>query len=185
MTQPLIKPFRAFRPGLLIGLISYLVVGVAIAQPADQASAQLSESRPAQIILGWIEPVQVNWLPHPIEAKIDSGADHSSLHATEIQFHDKGQTTWVRFRSVDHQILDYPLLRSATIKRKDATVEKRPVVKMQICIDHQWQTVAVNLVNRSHFRYPMLIGRSALTDGFLIDPNRTHLTQPQCAPQQP
>ncbi|WP_373017461.1 ATP-dependent zinc protease [Thiomicrorhabdus sp.] len=173
MTIPNIKS------NLLIWLICLIIL------PIHSALAQTNDTPPVADILGWVEPVYVMPLKQKIEAKIDSGADHSSLHATDIELIDRQQKTWVRFRSLNRQTVTLPLLRYASIKRKDSTLEKRPVVQLTICLNRRILNVETNLVDRGHFKYPMLIGRSALANGVLIDPNRTGLTQPQCAIKTP
>ena len=48
----------------------------------------------------------------------------------------------------------------------------RPVVKEEISIKGKKMMVKINLTNRKHMRYSFLIGREALREGFLIDPER-------------
>ena len=39
---------------------------------------------------------------------------------------------------------------------------KRPVVLMAVKLGNQTKTIRVNLTNRKHFIYPMLLGREAI-----------------------
>ena len=48
----------------------------------------------------------------------------------------------------------------------------RPVVEEEISINGRRMKVKINLTNRKHMKYNFLIGREALKNGFLIDPNK-------------
>jgi len=136
----------------------------------------------AQPVLGWLEKVYVYSDSEQIAllAKIDSGADHSSLHATDIEFYTKQNLDWVRFKTVNSSLIERPLYRYAQIKTKQGGVQQRAVISLDICIDGQKRTVETNLVNRSHYTRPFLIGRSALS-GMLINPSKTDLaSQIEC-----
>ena len=126
--------------------------------------------------VGWLESVYLfsggqQWL---IESKVDSGADHSSLHATNIQGFNKQGQTWVRFKTVNDLTIEAPFFRYAHIKTKHNTLQKRWVVWLDICLNGEKRRVEMNLVNRQHYSKSLLIGRSALK-GLLIDPQKTNL----------
>ncbi|WP_178862153.1 ATP-dependent zinc protease family protein [Thiomicrorhabdus cannonii] len=133
--------------------------------------------------LGWLEQARLEGLNDTLEAKIDSGADHSALHAEHIDYFQSDGQIWVRFTTVQQTTLRKPLLRESRIKQKNAASQRRPVVRLRLCLNGQWREVEVNLVNRSQFKQPLLIGRSALLRGELIDVQQTHLTQPNCSQQ--
>lgn len=130
----------------------------------------------AQNIIGWLENITL--INHSqqisIESKIDSGADHSSIHAEEITYFQKNDINWIRFTTVSNAIIEAPFVRYAQIKTKRVGVQNRPVVLLEICMGDERRKIEVNLVDRKHFSKPMLVGRSALSN-FLIDPNKTNL----------
>ncbi len=128
--------------------------------------------------IGWLEPVLLQASSaneFVLEAKIDSGADHSSLHATQIHYEDIEGLRYVSFTTVKGLIETQPVVRVAKIKTKDGGVQERAVIKLKICLDGVVREVAMNLVDRSHFSKALLLGRSAL-GGFLIDVSQTHLS---------
>jgi hypothetical protein len=138
----------------------------------------------AKQVIGWVEKaalVEVNLLVH---AKIDTGADHSSLNAADYQLIDKKDGQWVRFRVTNREglsvIIEKQLLRYANIKRKNQPPEKRPVVELAICIGNVYKIVAVSLVDRSNYDYQMLIGRSFLSENSLVDSAMQYTTKPEC-----
>ena len=57
----------------------------------------MSEVAAQQIEIGWLEEVTLNNTNLPVLAKIDTGADNSSIHATDIVLHTKDGAQWVKF----------------------------------------------------------------------------------------
>ena len=134
---------------------------------------------------GWIEPILILNDQIELQAKLDSGAQTSSLDASNIQYFDWNGKPWVRFTIVDPVLdlpftLERPRVREAFIKRHNTKTQRRPVVLMEICIGTHIREVEVNLVDRSRFLYRMLLGRSALDKIAVIDPSMTLLSQPNC-----
>ena len=137
------------------------------------------------VVIGWVEDVSV--VPHNLtfHAKIDTGADNSSMHAEDIHIYEKANAKRVRFTVEDDRgevtKLDMPLLRITNIKRKGADDQYRPVVSMKLCLGKQMREVEVNLANRANFEYHMLIGRSFLKGLYAVDSARQYTTKPTCA----
>jgi len=134
----------------------------------------------SQTVVGWLETVSIlsGSEQHSIQAKIDSGADHSSIHATNIKVFTFQDQDWVTFSTINNLVLQMPLHRYTKVKTKNHTLQTRPVVLMLLCLDGKKRTIEVNLVNRKHFSRGLLVGRSALS-GFLIDPQKTDLISPE------
>ena len=120
-----------------------------------------------------------------LPAKLDSGADHSSLHAEHIVVSANGERSWVRFVVPGpggvRVTLQRPLVRNTMIKRHQAPPQARPVVRLTLCLGSTWREAEVNLVDRSGFDYPLLLGRSFVRGLVLIDVDRQFLTAPDCA----
>ena len=135
-------------------------------------------------IIGWIEPVTI--LPGAIllRAKIDTGADHSSLNAIQLKEFRRDGENWVHFQVVDengnsHQ-LEKPVLRYTKIKRRGIEAQQRPVISLNICLHGRLREVDVNLANRETYNYKILIGRSYLQGLFIVDSETTNTTSPDC-----
>lgn len=133
------------------------------------------------VVTGWVEKVAIPEYNLTLKAKVDSGADSSSLHAVSIHRFTKNNQAWVQFRTQDGIAIQKPVLRIVHIKTKTKGTQAREVVELPICLAGRLKNVPVNLVDRSHFSYPMLIGRSAMTGQFLINPHQKFLTEPKCA----
>jgi len=140
----------------------------------------------AVVRFGWIEPVLIVNDEVQLKAKLDSGAKTSSLDASDIQHFDWNGKRWVRFTINDPITqtpitLERPRVRNVTIKRHNSRHQIRPVVLMKICLGQFTREVEINLIDRSEFLYPMLLGRSALESIAIIDPGSTLLSTPTCS----
>ena len=143
-----------------------------------------AETEPQKIV-GWIEKVQILPENFILPAKIDTGADNSSLSAWDITSFIRSSRQWVRFtvKRPDGPplILEKPVHRYVKIKRKGTSVQRRPVVYFDICIGTIYkQNVEVNLANRKGFKYPVLIGRSFLKNTALVDSSLKYSQDPHC-----
>ncbi len=156
-----------------------LVVCLAFADNPDTESSEYE-------IFGWVEWVKLLDGELRLKAKLDTGAANSSLDATSIsQFRKDGQR-WVRFTVTnpeggDSLELEKRLVRNVRIVRHDGEHQRRPVIEMPICLGNQIRQVEVNLIDRSNFIYPMLLGRSALEGFALVDSGQTFQFSPRCS----
>lgn len=144
----------------------------------------LSPAASAKEVIGWVENVSVSSSNAIIKAKIDTGADSSSLHCECITPYERDGEQWVRFSVTDinDQTISFEkkVMRTTKVKRHFGEVQRRLVVRMGICIGDQYAETDVSLVDRSGFNYSMLIGRKYLKDKFIVDPAETFLSRPQC-----
>lgn len=137
-------------------------------------------------VVGWVERVKIYPGEMILEAKLDTGAKTASINARDIETFERKGTPWVRFRIVNHDAhglaLERPLVRETKIQRHFGKRQRRPVVKLGVCVGDLYREVQVNLVNRSGFIYPMLIGRMFMKKQLLVDPARRYTVAPKCAP---
>ncbi|NDV22721.1 RimK/LysX family protein [Desulfovibrio sp. JC022] len=163
---------------LLIPLIIFLLVS-----PACVATAKdKTENSTAQkhIVAGYIENVSIKiWdreSPVIMEAKMDTGADSSSLHATDIIINKTKKQ--VSFTLTDQhgktQRITCPYARIVRIKKRPSGYQRRAVIPVQLQIGPKNFEAFVNLTDRTNFSYKMLIGRKELRHGILIDSSRHH-----------
>ncbi len=139
----------------------------------------------AQEIYGWIEPVGLPGAGLRLMAKLDTGADTSSLDASAIRRVRRGDKRLVKFRVRDPQTeemidLEREYVRSARIVRHSGNHQIRHVVNIEICLGETRRVVEVNLIDRSNFAYPFLLGRAALAGIALVDPSVTETSEPDC-----
>jgi hypothetical protein len=135
-------------------------------------------------IYGWAEEVIVYPAEMKFRAKLDSGARTSSINAVKIKEFKKDGEEWVRFtieNSADeaHE-MELPVERFVRIREHGGTYQRRPVVKMGICMGDLYKETEVNLIDRSNFKYPLLIGRLYMRGDVLIDSDVTKTREPEC-----
>ena len=135
-------------------------------------------------VVGLLEKVRIFPGDLEIVAKLDTGADHSSLHAVDIKRFKRGGEHWVRFRVVNYEgqmvTIERKVVRKSRIKRHDRRGRGRPMVEMGICLGDVYRVALVNLVDRSRFRCRMIIGRSFMGDRLMVDPSKKFTTEPNC-----
>jgi len=135
-------------------------------------------------IVGWAEHAYL--VPGHIElkAKIDTGAESSSVNCECHSYFKRDGASWVRFSIVTSEgsqlTLEREIVRTVKIKRHFGKVQERPVVKLGICLGGVYRVSEVNIVDRSGLEYPMLIGRNFMGDNFLVDAMRKFINPPHC-----
>jgi len=105
-----------------------------------------------RIVLGLVEKVKVNG--HEVLARIDTGAKKNSISKELVKKFGFGKP------------IKKMKIRTSTGK------ERRDVLEGELEIGGRKIKTLFNTANRSHMKYPVLIGREVLTQGFLIDPNK-------------
>jgi len=136
-------------------------------------------------VSGWVEKVALGNPPIVLQAKIDTGAKNSSLHTVEYHVFKKDDKDWISFAVVNKEgegrRIEAPLLRYAKIKQKsNRPSRERPVIMLGMCLGNTFKEVEINLVDRSNFNYPLLVGRSFLKGNFLVDADHKYLNTPNC-----
>jgi hypothetical protein len=137
------------------------------------------------IILGWAENVVLTEVGFRLRAKLDTGAETSSLDARIIKKFRQGGKRWVRFaitdpRTGEEHVLVRQRVRTIGVVQHEGINQVRPTVVLQMCVADRLLDVEVSLVDRSEFTYRLLLGRSALEPFALIDPSATFLSRPRC-----
>lgn len=160
------------------------VRSVALILSLSAACAAYAAQPDAVPVAGWLERARLSPGDIVLEAKLDSGARTSSLHAVNVQQFERDGKEWVAFdvagndgRSVR---IERPLVRIARIKSALGTDEARPTVTLGICIGSIYRVTEVNLVDRNGLTKPLLIGRRFLKGRLLVDLNRRYLLEPAC-----
>jgi hypothetical protein len=159
----------------------WLFVVLLMSAPMVSAASAKPSVRP---IYGLHEQVYISDLNVVLPAKVDTGADSSSLSATNIKWFKRGGESWVRFdlavNGMELNDIELPRSHNVRIRRRAADYDqgeepdyaRRPVVELTLCIANQAVTVDVNLADRRGFRQPVLIGASALRKmRALVDPD--------------
>ncbi|MBT3866198.1 hypothetical protein HOF78_03830 [Candidatus Woesearchaeota archaeon] len=105
-----------------------------------------------KIVIGFYEDVLIDG--KVIRAKIDTGAGVSSIDS-----------------SLADAIKVGPVIgRAAVVNTHGRAV--RPVVMLKVEIGGKTLDAKFNIAIREHLRYPILIGKNILRQGFIIDPKK-------------
>lgn len=138
-------------------------------------------------VVGWLEPVRLGNGGPVVPAKLDTGADTSSLHASGITWIRRDGGDWVAFDVVgadDRKVrLERRVERIARVKKASGGVQERPTVLLGVCLGNTYRVTEVNLTDRTGFKVPFLVGRSFLAERFAVDAARTNTVAPACAQQ--
>lgn len=117
-----------------------------------------------KITIGADEKVTLPDLGITIDAKVDSGADTSSLHAEDIEL-DGDVVKFV----TQGKSCEAPLVDKRGVKSTSGDVEERYVVRTNIKLKDQTWEIELNLTDRDDMKYEMLIGREAIKGRAVID----------------
>ncbi|XNG92479.1 ATP-dependent zinc protease [Vibrio cyclitrophicus] len=159
---------------------SYFVLGKKMAKDGvyvNTRSDYLLKSEPL-FKVGHIEVVEVNGMKFP--AKLDTGADVSSMNAVNIKRFKKDGQDMVSFtyqnNQGDKQDFTKPVIDVMRIKaKKGEKVNIRPVVEMKVKLGDLEKEVRVNLQDRSRFEYSMILGKNFLKHGAVVSSNEDYL----------
>jgi len=135
-------------------------------------------SEAAKITLGVVEDVILTPWGISFPARIDTGADLSSLDARDIVV--RQDVAEFRLGALyGRQRLQLPIVEWGHVQTSMG-IEKRPIVEISICLGSKLLRTLATLKDRSAMAYPFLVGRSALSGSFLVDTSRSRAAQPNC-----
>ena len=160
---------------------------------ASLALAVLPVMAAEPTLYGRYEYIQLPEIGETFKAKMDTGALTASLSARDIETFTRDGDDWVRFRlggkDASNKVYEHKVSRISKIKSRadeddkdEASVAKRPVIDLEMCLGNVKRTVEVNLTDRSSFNYPLLIGAKALREfGAAVNPARRYTAdKPDC-----
>ncbi len=138
--------------------------------------------------LGWRE-----WAALPelniseIKAKIDTGARSSALHAFAIEPYRKGHQHWLMF-AIHPVQKDSSVVLECHAQIKDRRMvsdsgghkQRRYVIETPLVLGHSRVMAEMTLTNRDSMLFRMLIGRTAMNNRFIIEPNASFLLGKPC-----
>lgn len=154
--------------------------------------ARSVDGSPTHFTVGWHEAIALPDLG--IErafAKIDTGADTSTLHANNVRIVGQGQSRHVQFTppllrrqssckawpegGVRH--VTAPLVEERTVRSSMGQDERRVIIRTTLVLGPHRIEAHFSLTNRDGLRFPLLIGRDALAGRALVDPGRAHVLE--------
>lgn len=148
--------------------------------PEDRGRADYLRGK---LVVGEVEKVYLADAGQVYTARIDSGAETSSIDARNITRFERDGNQWVRFdvpvpgtnRFIS---LEKEVVRRVRIVQASAEdPERRIVVTLQFAIGSHRQEAEFTLTDRSELTYEILIGRNILRDVMLVDVGREFATE--------
>ncbi len=167
----------------IVGLILFLAA-CASNPPVEYEAVQSSDSEKATedckstsqssdlMVIGEVEYVTVEDA-FTQQARIDTGAQTTSIDARNIKKFERDGKAWVDFelhgRDKQVQHFKLPVSRTVNIKRHGGEPIERYVVQMNVKIGEHAELIDVSLADRESFEYAILIGRNFLQGHALVD----------------
>jgi hypothetical protein len=146
---------------------------------AAELGLPLGNTGQARLVIGRREWIALPDLGvSPLNAKTDSGARSSSIHAEDVRLSDDEKS--VRFTTSNHYgqafVCEAPVARLGRVRSSSGKAKKRIFIETTAVLagGFRWK-ILVSLANRADMLCPMLLGRRALAGYFLIDPQGAHL----------
>lgn len=146
---------------------SLLLIPVLLCAPVGAAEGHRQ-------VVGATEMVEVQPAGLRFNARIDTGAKTSSIHAENIEIDSGGdpQGKPVAFDLInkqgESQRIHTHVARLITVKTSEGS-EARYAVPLTISWKNTTKTVLVTLNNRQHMQYGLLLGRNWLQGDFVVD----------------
>lgn len=126
-------------------------------------------------VFGETEEVTIDPPGFQYTARIDTGAEGTSIHATNIVRFERDGDSWVRFelthpKTGATKTLERELVRRVRVKQVELDgYERRLVVMLDLSIGQVSGLTEISLVDRSGMEYPVLIGRNFLQNQVVVD----------------
>ncbi|EKO3988212.1 ATP-dependent zinc protease [Vibrio fluvialis] len=136
-----------------------------------------------KMIVGWRETLSLPGLGiDKINAKIDTGARTSCLHAFKVESFTKEEALWVRFwihplqHNVDKvTVCEAEVVDERTVRDSGGHEETRFVIKSDLSLGGETWSAEITLTNRENMAFRMLLGRTAMYHRIVVDPTESFL----------
>ena len=135
------------------------------------------------VTLGWREWVSLPELGiNSIKAKVDTGARTSALHTFKLESFSEDGIAKVRFSIHPYQH-DLSVVRECVanlVDERNVTdsgghTELRAVISTPVRLGGITKDIEITLTNRENMKFRMLLGRTAMSDDFCVDPAGSYL----------
>ncbi len=133
-----------------------------------------------KLILGEEEWVYVPGLEESFRARVDTGATTSSISAIDIVPFERDGKDWVKFKiehdGIKSKEVSLPVERWVKIKQSSSEgTQRRAVIVANIQIGDLKDKTEFTLADRTHLKYPLLLGRSFFRDVAVVDVSKKYV----------
>lgn len=119
-----------------------------------------------------------------IVAKIDTGAYSTAIHAHKFWTEVREGVEELYFQLLDPSKEEFVnrIYKTARFYRKkvrssNGRMEERYILKTKIKLGGKLKTTHLSLTNREKMKYPVLVGRKVLANGYLVDVSKKNITE--------
>ncbi len=137
-------------------------------------------------VIGSTEYVSIGKL-EKIPAKIDTGADSSSIWASDVKVEEDGTLSFKLFAPKSPyytgEVLKSKEYTVSVIRSSNGNEQIRYRTTLPIKIDGHTVKAALTLADRSRNNFPILIGRRTISGRFLVDVSKTEVKRPPKNPK--
>ncbi|EGA67166.1 ATP-dependent zinc protease [Vibrio brasiliensis] len=136
-----------------------------------------------KLLVGWRETLSLPGLGiEEINAKIDTGARTSCLHAFKVESFKKDEALWVRFwiHPMQHNtdietVCEAKVIDERIVRDSGGHEESRYVIESELRIGGESWPIEITLTNRENMAFRMLLGRTAMHNRIIVDPVESFL----------
>lgn len=151
-----------------------IVPGVEVKAPVQEVKPKTPKKHSLGII-GGVEPIYILPMKSPFSARIDTGAETSSLDVENREFFERDGEKWVAFDVVNRESgeshhFEKKIHRQLAVKRIEGN-EGRVAVLMSVKFGGEIIKTQFTLATRDKFSYQGLIGRNIITGRAIVDPS--------------
>lgn len=137
-----------------------------------------------KLVIGRVDKIDLpDFKIENLECKVDTGADTSSIHCTNVRIVEKDGKECLKFRVLDKK---HPLFSKAThavdefsekrVKSSTGHTETRFVIKTTIVVFGKSHPITFTLSDREKMKYPVLLGKRFLKNKFIVDVSEKDLS---------
>lgn len=135
------------------------------------------------MVVGWREPVDLpEWGITALKTKIDTGARTSAIHVANMEQLPGNRIRFdviIAINRATHRTrgvrIEAPIVRTSRVRPSHGEEQSRPVVSTLMRLGPIERQIELSLVCRKRMLCRMLLGRTAIKGGFLIDPSHPTL----------
>lgn len=114
-----------------------------------------------------------------IQAKVDTGAYHSSIHTDSITLSSDGKALTFQIlgghpaTKVHTKTITTSDFKMVWVQNSFGQREERYQIRLRVKLGPKLFKAHFTLANRAEMSYPVLLGRELLNDRFMVDPSYT------------
>ena len=120
---------------------------------------------------------------YDVECKVDTGADTSAIHCSNVRIVEKDGQQTLTFKLLDPEhpaysgrVMSVNEFTERKVRSSTGHTEERFVIHAVGVLFGKEHPIEFTLSDRDSMRYPILLGRKLLKRGFLVDVSRKDLS---------